>query len=287
MPEFIDSEGNFTQEFKAAVPEMIGKDHPELKTFDTNCPKSLAALVKFAADNKSALGKKLENVIQIPPDNADDKTKSEFTAILRKQLGIVVPETPDKYDVFRPTGLPEGMAFRDDILKEITVLAHKHGVSNAFLKEVSQKAAEMQIAGFTALVKAQQEEADRQFNDASAALKDEWRGDDLVKNSRIAYKAYMELIAADDLKKLLTDNKIYENAGDLTLWRKCGIDPYQLKLASRIGSATLSASVLKGDTSGAGGDKIPPELKKRAADYPPKQFRDLYTPEERGLLGVE
>lgn len=71
----------------------------------------------------------------------DAKNPEEVKAAQARayELGIFpkpnVPESPDKYEITRPQNMPES-AWKDEIVNEFRILAHKHGLTQEAIKEL-------------------------------------------------------------------------------------------------------------------------------------------------------
>jgi hypothetical protein len=262
----IDAEGNFTDEFRAAVPGYLGDEHKDSKALDDI--NTLGDLVKSHAATKSAYGKKLENVIQKPAEDADDEQKAEYHKALATELGA--PDNADKYEFFRADKeLPKGMLYSEKTQEALRECAFKHGVSAAFIKEASEVLHKSQVQELKDVVAKQNDDAQKIFDEQSTSLKTAWAGDDLAKNSRIALKALQEF-ASDELKELLKKEGVYEKASDLSVWRNCGIDPDQIRIWHNIGMRSLSAEVLQneGVKGGTGGETEKEKMKRLYPNSP-------------------
>ncbi len=251
MHDFLNETGEFTEEFKTALPEMLGEEHKDSKVFD-DIP-SISALVKSHADTKTALGKKLDNVITKPGENATDEEKATYAQTIAEAAGA--PKEASGYEFFKSEKLPEGMERSQATEDAYRALFFKHKVSAAVVKELSQAFEEMQIGSFNSVTEADKvavaekaDEEQRVFDAGCTKLKTEWPGEKLPANARISLAA-INAFADDDLKAALKEVKMYENASDLAAWKKAGVPLNTLKTFYKVGLKTLDASVLGGEHS--------------------------------------
>lgn len=245
MPEpMIGTDGAFTPEFTEALPGFLGEEHKDSKDFDDI--KDIGTLVKRFADNRKMVGKKLDNVIQRPADNATDDAKAEFRNVLLTELGA--PEKVDGYSFDRPN-LPEGMEYSDETEKHFRELFHKLRVPADTAKQLAASFNEMQIAKFSEQRNAAKKESDEQGD----KLKIDWPGELFSKNARIAYKAIQKFMD-DDALKTFDEAQIFDHASDLDLWDKLGIGISQLRVWHSIGESTLDAKALTNEGGGGSGE---------------------------------
>ncbi|KKK51471.1 hypothetical protein LCGC14_3114610, partial [marine sediment metagenome] len=210
------------------------------------------------ADTKSAMGKKQENVIQKPADDASDDVKAAYKAEIAKAGGA--PDSAADYEFFKAEKLPDGMERSQELEDKFRAVFHEHKAPKALVTALSQVFEETQIGAFTALMEANSAEAakvadekQKRIETSHTELKTLWPGDDLGKNARISLKA-INIFGADDLKKNLADAKIYENATDLAAWEKAGVPAATLQLFHKVALKTLDAKQLGDDTPGSDHD---------------------------------
>jgi len=238
--EVMDSSGKFTENFK---PEMLGEAYKDSQFFKTT--PDLMSLAKAAADTKSALGKKMEGVIQKPDENATDEQKADYRKSLQRELGA--PEKADDYEfpraeltldddvkeffgrVFPETPITE-LPYNEESEKFFRELFMKEGVPAETVKNIVTAYNRFQVQQYNIGLK----EKMQKFQEDAKSLKDDWKGDNLVKNCRTAYAFYKEF-GTKELLNLLDSSKIYDNATDLEKWFTLGIDPGQLRIAANVG----------------------------------------------------
>lgn len=241
--EHIDSEtGKFTESFAGQISAIAGEEHKDTKLFEK--VPDVATLIKVALDTKSALGKKQE--FQRPGENATDAEKTAFRKALQKELGA--PESSDDYEFARPDDLPEGMRYLEEVEKVYRELFHEEGVSLSTAKRITDKFNEVQRKRFNDRLEAE----NKKFEENSTELKKDWKGDNLVKNARTAFKAIMQ-VGTEDLTKLLKDAKIFDAAADLGKWRGLGFSPKQLRIWHNIGTLIKSDDAITNE----GGPVVP------------------------------
>ena len=230
--EHIDSEGKFTDSFREQVSAIAGEDFKGSKIFD-DVP-DIATLVKNYAYTKRDYGKKLEGVIKLPNDKSTDQERAEFRKAVLKSLGA--PESADDYDFPKPDDLPDGMLYDEDTEKEFRQFFLDEGIPADTVRRLVEKFTAMQIARFQSHL----EEENKKFEEDCKSLKNDWKGNYLSLNAKVAFAALMEF-GTLDLTKLLRDSKIYETSGDLKKWNDLGISPVQLRLWYNIGSKMKSS----------------------------------------------
>ncbi len=269
----FNDDGSFTDTGKASLVTLAGEGHSETKVFD-DIP-NYGALVKAYADTKSAYGKKLENVIQKPADDAGDDVKAAYKAEIAKAHGA--PPDASGYKFYKSETLPEGMERQQEIEDTFRAVFDKHKASAGLVEELSEVFEKLQIKSFTDLIEANKQieatandEKQKAIDTSHTALKDLWKGDDLGKNARISLKA-LDIFGSDELKKKIADAKMYENATDLAAWHAAGVPAETLQLFYNVALKTLSAKVLGGDEPGGGGGALT-DKDKAAKMYPNTNF---------------
>lgn len=258
----ITNEGGFEDSFRSDVlPGAIGEEHKGTQLFD-DIP-DVQTLCKRFADTKTAYDKKLDNVIQKPPDDAPDEVKATYRSELATASGA--PAAASEYEFFKSEKLPEGMERSQELEDRFRQVFFEHKTPKALVKALSQVFEESQVAAFTSVMETDQQAADeaakvaaekadaeqRTFDEGCTALKTEWPGEKLAGNARISLAA-IEKFGSDELITNLKKANMYENAADLAAWKTAGIPLATLRLFHKVGLATLDASVLGGGKGGAG-----------------------------------
>jgi len=165
----------------------------------------------------------------------DEKSTDEERAAFYTKLGR--PETPDKYSITKPEGLPE--IFKYDPAIEAAFKKHSHDSG----KSDAQTKADWEWYWNTAKEGAiQQQKAEAQANEkAINQLKDEWKGDTFKVNSELAARAFKKFSGENpDAAKFVEETKV----GGVPL----GNHPIFLKVFAAVGQA------IGDDSSGDGRD---------------------------------
>ena len=256
LSEHCNDDGTFIN--PANLRTLAGTEHAETKCFDDM--KDFPGLVKFAAETKSAYGKKLENVIQKPAADASDEEKAAYRASLKTELGAV--KSGAEYEVTRPD-LPKGMYYDEALEGKVRDLLAKAGVPKDEGKAIFDGFNNHQLARHKALAEAET----RQIEADDNQLRADWPGDDMVVKPRLAFAA-MQALGAEAFPKLwngwkeadgsqieglearLKKAAIFDSPGDLAKWRECGVDTSMLRLYSVIGERMKVGNVLTGDGLG-------------------------------------
>lgn len=242
----FNEDGTFTDAGKGSLVTFAGDDHKETKAFDDI--KDLGGLAKVYADTKSALGKKLENVIQKPADDADETVKANYRAELAKAAGA--PDDKSGYELYKPESLPEGMEWSEDLEAGYRELFAQLKVPKDTALALSKHFADSAIANYTTIMdedkKAASERNDaaqREFDEGCAKLRTEQPGDKLALFTRTSLKA-IEKYGSKELTDKLKEAKMYENATDLTKWRDTGVSLATLRLFANVGNDMNDAGLL-------------------------------------------
>ncbi|KKL05474.1 hypothetical protein LCGC14_2605680 [marine sediment metagenome] len=187
----MGDDGVITDNFK---PSMLGDDYADSKFFDTI--PDLTSLMKSAADSKSALGKKLEDVIQRPGENATDAEKSAYQAEIRKASGAA-----DKVEDFE-----FGITVEGEAHEEFTKIFKEKFLEFGFSPSVASELVELYDVTQATVQEAIQAQQDQAFKDEVAAFKKDHLGDKLVVGTRTAAKAIIAF-GDDDLKTKVKEAK--------------------------------------------------------------------------------
>ena len=245
---------------------LAGPEHADTKCFDD--VKDFHSFIKSHADTKSALGKKMENVIQKPGENATDADKAAYKASLKAELGAV--KSGAEFEFVRPT-LPAGMRYDEAMEAHFRDMFAQMGTSKEDAKLAFDGYNSYMIAQYNKAAEAEQ----KQIADGDEKLRTDWAGNDMLLNTRLAYQA-MQTLGAEafptlwknwktgdgteikGLETRLKEARIFDSPGDLAKWRACGVDTSQLRLFAVIGQRMKAGNILTGDgTPGTPASKTP------------------------------
>jgi len=239
---------------------LAGEEHAESQSYKD--VKNLQSFVKAAFDTHAKVGEKLENVIQKPGENATDEEKVAYRKALNAERGA--PKTGAEYEFNRVEGLPH------DETKEAEF--REFCCTNEIPKDTAKAMWDWYHGGQKVLAEANTKAETEAAEQAEQKLREDWAGDKMIENPRLAYAAIQALgpeLFADmwedfkgpsgemvkGLKTRLTESNVYDAPGDLAKWRECGIDTGQLRHYEVIGRRMLGAKILPGEkTAGAGSD---------------------------------
>jgi DNA-binding transcriptional MerR regulator len=242
--------GGFTETFRGALPEILGDAYyndPDTKQEPTKAfddIKDLPGLMKVTLDSRRALSKKMENVIQRPGKDAKPEEIQAYQKQLAKELGA--PDKPEDYEFTRPQ-MPDGVPYDEDLEKTMRQMFAEAGVPKATAKAIYDGYNKMQLEKINKIIQAEQVKYDTEVKE----LQNDWQGDKMLVNGRVALQALLSF-ADPDTKKLLADSKLSEHVNDPTAWRKFGVSPYQLRIWHRIGEKMGTAPIVPGsDVPGA------------------------------------
>lgn len=159
--EFINEDGEFTEDFRTALPEKLGDSYfndPETKlkpTKELDNVKNVFDMAKMVvtgsrkiSSHGEELKKATEGMIKIPGEGA---TPEEIVAY-RQAQGI--PDSPDKYELAIPE---EGKEGYEVIAKEVKAAAHEAGIPPSKLNAVWSKVVTALVAQTSELEKKGQE----------------------------------------------------------------------------------------------------------------------------------
>lgn len=256
LSEHCNDDGSFID--PAALRTLAGPEYAESKAFDDI--KDFRSLVKVHADTKSALGKKLDNVIQKPAADASDEDKAAYKASLKAELGAV--KSGAEYEFTRPE-LPAGMHYDEAFEAQAREMLAAAGIPKDEAKAIYDGYSNYQIARYNAAAEAET----KQVKADDDQLRTDWAGEKMVVNPRLALAA-MKALGAEAFPKLwngwteadgaevkglevrLKEAKIFDSPGDLAKWRACGVDTSMLRLYCVLGQKMVGAKMLTGDGTG-------------------------------------
>lgn len=120
---YVQPDGSFAPDWTTKLPEDLGPARDSLGRF-----KSVVDLARAYDGANKLIGRK--GVI-LP----NEKSTAEEISAFHKTMGV--PETPDGYmEAVRPTEMPEGVAWSDDIAKSYFELAHRHHVPASAMRDL-------------------------------------------------------------------------------------------------------------------------------------------------------
>lgn len=166
----------------------------KLMTANLTDHKDLTGLVKSFVGQHKLVG----SAIQPLKEDATPEQRAEFN----QKFGC--PKTVEGYELTKPTELPEGMVYRQDLVDAVSAVAFKNGVSKTALQELAGSFNQWQIENFKTQKAAQETAIAKTFDDNEAALKVEW-GTDYDKNIEITNKLITQIPELMDIVKLVFD----------------------------------------------------------------------------------
>lgn len=169
---YIRDDGSFSDGWTNQLPEEFAGARDSLAKF-----KTFPDLVRAYDSANKLVGRK--GVLMPTPESSTE----EITAF-RKALGV--PETSDGYaSVAKPQGeLPPGLLWNDDIAKSYYEVAHRHNVSAAAMKELT----ELNMKQREFEMQAQIESVNETKHRGLAHLRQTW-GADFDRNIAVAQRA--------------------------------------------------------------------------------------------------
>ena len=235
--EHIGTDGVFTETFKEQALTIAGDEFKDSKILDDI--HNLPDLVKSHIHTKTAYGKKLEGVIQIPNENSSDEDRATATAAAQDFLGAA--KDAKDYEFPRADGL-EYDEEREKIFREF-FMSKRTPVG--FAKELVEIYNKMQIDQTNAHLATEKAENDTAF----AELDKDWPGDSMVENGRTVFNAIMEF-GTKDLQDLLKGGKINDDPGNHQKWLDLGFSAAQRRIWHNIGVKMKSAEPVPNEEGG-------------------------------------
>ena len=183
--KYLDNEGKFTQAFRDALPDDLGKH----SFFDKYT--NINDAVKGAINAQQLAGKK-----------AEDFWTSEDPDIVSKRNEIMgIPNSKDEYEL-KVGKLPKDMPFDEKRVEQFKDFAKEIGLS----KQQAAKLIEYDVNAASEMWEASQEERQMAMTEAENVLRKEWKGTKYDYNVAKVSEA-LEFLELDHLK----DNPAYGN----------------------------------------------------------------------------
>lgn len=151
----------------------------------------------------SELQGKLDNSIPKLGENATDEDRAAFNNLLHTELGR--PETADKYELTKPTDIPEGMPYSEDIENGFKTAAHSLGLSQNQMQGLFG----WYMAGSTGAFKADAEARQAAADEGMEAIKKE-HGDQYPEYVKTVDRAVQQF-GGDEFKKFMDDSGMGNN----------------------------------------------------------------------------
>lgn len=169
-------------DWKDELPDDIKSD-PSLASI-----QDVAGLAKSYINAQTLVGKK--GVI-LPGENATEDDWNQFYGAIGR------PETPDKYEIAKPSELPEGFPYVEDIEKNFKDVAHKMGLTPNQVKGLYDWYMKMDVD----LFQTAQNHLKQQGESLEAELRKEW-GMAYDQKAELAKRAAKQFADEDTLTQL-------------------------------------------------------------------------------------
>lgn len=256
--EFLDAEGNFTDEFRSDLPNHLGEEHAGTKLFDDI--KTPSQLAKRFADTKKAFDTKMEGVIRKPGENATDEEIAEYKKTIATESGV--PADKDGYEFVRPdaeTLAKAGIAYDEELENWFRETAFAQGtpkhVAEGFLQAYNEREVGRLID-------------DKIAKDAAAELaiknlETDWPGEVMNVNLRQIFNLVKQVGDAD-LVKQMNEAKLYENPKQLDKWVALLGNMESVRVWHKLAEMTKGSKMLPG---GGGGGELT-QRQKDMAEFP-------------------
>ena len=222
--EIMGDDGNLSADFN---PSILGDAYSETGVFKNS--NNIVSIMKSLVDTKTDLGKKLENIIQIPGEDASDEQKSDYTAAIRKASGAAA--TTDDYEF----GITVGGEAHDEYTKVFREKFLELGLPPSVAADIVA----LHDTTQEVIQEALQAQANEAFKVEVADYTKAHLGDKLVTGPRTAAKAIIEF-ADDGLRAKVLEAKLVENPGNFKAWKEIGITPKQLLIWENVGTKMKS-----------------------------------------------
>lgn len=257
--DIFDEDLKLTDAFrKEVLPGWLDDEHKDTKCFDDIV--DLPNVFKMAASTKAALGKKLDNVIQRPVEDASDEDRANYKTTLLKELGL--PDSVEGYQFKVPT-LPEGQVYNKEMEKFFAERFFARGVPKAMAESLAEDFNKYMIEQFTKGQEAIKQQRETDINELRADPN--WQGDNIAVNLRLAIKALNEF-GSDEVKTKIAEKKLYDNPEQFDEWFQLVGDVASLRVWSNIGTRMYGKGAVLPNEGKTGGELTPEQ--KAHQDYP-------------------
>lgn len=264
MDEMIDGEGNFTDAFTTALPGFLGKetlthdDGTPIKMFEKT--PNLGSLVKMTFDTKTAQGKKMDNVIQKPGDNATDEEKATFMAAIDAARGV--PTEAQNYEFPLGEGETEEKLYTEDHITAYKAFAKENNISasafNDFV-QLNRKLAGEQTASITQGIQEKE-------NKVIEKLKTDNPGDKLGLAGKQVFNALSKFNKNNpEFLAKMKDADVFNNPTDFQRWKNSGVTPQNFQAWLSIAQELKISHSVDGEAGGGGGAELKDILPRSAA----------------------
>jgi len=259
----IDEEGNFTEEFNEALPGMLGlekmehEDGKPIKMFE-NTP-NLGSLVKMAFDTKTAMGKKMENVIQKPVEGASEKDIAKYMAELDAARGV--PTEAQSYEFPLGEGETEETMYTPEHITAYKEFAKQHNIPASVFTDfvqINRKLASEQAAVITKVIQ-----------DAETKVIEKVKTDHPGEKLGIAGKQVFNALSKfnknnPEFLAKMKEQDVFNNPTDWQRWKNAGVTPQNFQAWLEIAQELKISHSVDGAPGGGGGTELKDILPKSA-----------------------
>lgn len=162
----IEKSGSDDLGWRSALPDDL-KNHEFVKDYS----KPGDAIRDFVNLKQEAA-----SMLKVPGKDATDEQRAAFYNALGR------PESPDKYTIGKPEGLPDYVPYSQENEAAFRTLVHETGLSDSQAQKLNQ--------WYWNTVKSEVETEQNATNEAINKLKDEWKGDTFKVNTEKAARAF-------------------------------------------------------------------------------------------------
>ena len=248
----VGADGNFTEDFSNNLPGFLDKetltkeDGSPIKMFE-NTP-SMKSLVKMAYDSKTALSKKMDNVIQKPGENATDEDIATYMGEIDAARGV--PTEAQNYEFPLAEGETEETLYTPEHIEGYKKFAHdNHIPADVFGKFVLLN---------KQLAKQTEDHVKQQIADAETKvineLKEKNPGEGMVVAGKQVFNALSKFNKNNPafLEKM-KEAGVFENPSDMQRWKNAGVTPQNFQAWHGIAQELKISHSTDGSGSAGGG----------------------------------
>lgn len=219
IPQYVGEDGNFVEDWTHLLKDESLHDNPTLSTIH-----NLDTLASIHVQQRRKIG---GNVILAPSESSTEADWEEYY----KAGGR--PDTAGDYTLTRPTEVPEGMTFNENLEKTYRELAHSLGFNQKQVDAIYK----LHNDNITNQLKEAKLLHDQQVEEAKTALKEKWGEEGSESYNR-------------ELNKANTVVRLFSEEGEEREWllELVGNNPRFSMWASKVGGKLMEDTDVRPDT---------------------------------------